>query len=723
LAAACAELQDRYGEPGAAAAGRLRLWASGTLPFTYPETLARLCAPEHGALLFDSFRRVLPFGTGGRRGPVGYGPNRINTTTIAMTVQGHCEHLKRRFAGHGEISVVVANDVRVFRDVSGRYSSLGDHPLFGLSSRDLAKLACGVYAANGIAAYFVEPDNPLAILGTPELSFSIGELGAAGGVIVSASHNPPDDNGIKVYDEHGSQPAPPDDQALLDVMSGTEPLAPMPFEAALEQGLVRPLPARAHERYVRSYVELFDGFSRPSREPVLVYTPLCGSGLDSVGAVLDALGFAVRVPPDQGPDGSFEAIPFRAPNPEIPSATDPARAFADSIGAGIVLSSDPDADRVGLEARLPGGRWYHFDGNQIAAILLYALALDPTGPRRRGLVLETLVTSKLVRRIAELAGVPVIDDLLVGFKYVAAVLESLAGSGRYGDVLGAPSDLLLAAEEAHGIAVLAAIRDKDSTGACMFLAALYQRLEREGRSLLDYYVEILERTGGYDSVNRSIMLSGPDGAARRDRIMQWLRASRSSTFGNSVVTAFLDHWDERRYGPFSSESDRLARNLIEVHTESFGVVVRPSGTEPKLKFYCHFVGSAPPAGGNAEQRLAVLRDAAELAARRIYGELLGALDISLSEPALHLPDLVDIDQKVAFDRDIVPELGARLGRATLDQLLSWLRNAAAPLVPGADPLPALKPAVARSCDGWLGAEPEHAQAQALRELRGWARTD
>lgn len=719
LATAAAVLEDRYGESGARAAERLRRWASGAPPFTHPRTLKRLCTPEHAELLFDSFWRVLPFGTGGRRGPVGYGPNRVNPTTIAMTVQGHCEHLKRRFPASTELSVVVANDVRVFSDVSRRYAFLGDHPLLGLSSRELAKLACGVYAANGIVAYFHEPENPRAILGTPELSFSIGELKAAGGVIISASHNPPDDNGIKVYDEYGAQPAPPDDQALLDVMSGAEALALSPFDAALGRGLIRPLPPHVRDRYVRAYVELFDGFSRPSPEPAIVYTPLCGSGLGSAGTVLEELGFCVRVPPEQGPDGSFQAIPFRAPNPENPAATWPAQDFADSIAAGVVLSSDPDADRVGLEARRRDGSWYHFDGNQIAAIVLYALTLDPAGPKRRGFVLETLVTSKLIRRIAELAGATVVDDLLVGFKYVAMALKSLAGTGRYGGVSAAPEDLVLATEEAHGIAVLAAIPDKDSTGACMFLAALYQRLAREGRSLFDYYLEILDVAGGYDSVNRSIMLGGPDGRARRDRIMRWLRAAPPQTLGGGRVTGISDHWDERRYGPFSSESDRSARDLLEIHTENGAVVVRPSGTEPKLKFYCHLSSSEPPASGNGEASFIALREATARVARNVYRDLLGALDLSLSEAALDLPDLIEVDQKAFFDRELVPELAKRLGRQTLEQLLKWLREAAAELVPGTDPLPALKPAIARVCEAWLAVKADHEAA--LSGLYDWAR--
>ena len=180
----------------------------------FPEVLARHLEEQHVPLLFDAFWQVLPFGTGGRRGRVGYGSNRFNPTTVAMTVQGHCNYLSAAFPGK-ELSVIVANDVRVFNDFAGVYRFLGsEHPLLGTSSRSIAKLACEIYAGNGVVAYLAEPEADQSLLSTPELSFIIRKLQALGGVNISASHNPPDDNGIKVYDEYGGQPIPPHDQAL-----------------------------------------------------------------------------------------------------------------------------------------------------------------------------------------------------------------------------------------------------------------------------------------------------------------------------------------------------------------------------------------------------------------------------------------------------------------------------------------------------------------------------
>ena len=199
--------------------------------------------------------------------------------------------------------------------------------------------------------YFAQPRVEEAVIGTPELSFVIGRLGAAGGINLSASHNPPDDNGIKVYDAFGSQPVAPEDQALMDAMREATAIRSKPFAQALAEGLVRSIPEDLHQDYLAAYLELYGDTFTPRSDLPLVYTPLCGCGLKTVGDLLVRLNFPVRTPPGQDADGSFSVIPFKAPNPEVPQATGPAREFADEIGSGLVLSSDPDADRVGLEVK------------------------------------------------------------------------------------------------------------------------------------------------------------------------------------------------------------------------------------------------------------------------------------------------------------------------------------------------------------------------------------
>jgi phosphoglucomutase/phosphomannomutase len=722
----CELLAERYPEHGAGAARRLRQWISDELPFTHAEILERHLAPEHEKLLFDAFWQILPFGTGGRRGRVGYGANRMNETTVAMTVQGHCNYLRTQLGDRDDLQVVVANDVRVFRDMAGTYRFLGsEHPLLGVSSRSLGRLACEIYAGNGIAAWFASPEDDEAVLTTPELSFLITELGAVGGINLSASHNPPDDNGVKTYDAFGSQPIAPDDQALIDVMETAADVRRMPFEEGLAGERIRAIPHATHQTYLELNARLFDDLVLPDLDIPITYTPLCGCGLDTAGAVLEYLGFPVVTPPDQGPDGSFSVIPFRAPNPEVAQATRPACEFAEDHGSTIVLSSDPDADRIGLEIQLPDGSWFHFDGNQIAAILGYFLMLDPEGPQRRGLVIETLVTTKILGRIVEKAGDShLIDDLLVGFKYVADVLKRLERGQGYRGYHGKPEDLVLAAEESHGVIMLPGIRDKDAAPACMYLAALHQRETARGRTLLDYYAEILEYLGGYDNVNRSIVMLGADGIAKKDRIMASLRADPPREIGGEEVRRVLDYWDEEAFGPFVSASDRLPRNVIQVQTDGFIVTIRPSGTEPKLKLYCQLLPD-PEATAQLGAGRAIIREVrsrAEEVARQGTADLLRRIDVEIGTPGLLLPDIVDLEQKVRFERDTVPALLRAVEEEThpsLDALLKWLRREVAAMTPGTDPMPAIKAPVRWLCEQWTE---EGVRGPRMRALVAWARS-
>src|SRR5229473_175348 len=713
-------LAQKFGDLGAASADRLRSWMSGTLPFTYPEMLERHLDESRLNLLFDCFWQVLPFGTGGRRGPVGYGSNRLNPTTITLTVQGHCEYLRKTFPKADSLAVIVANDVRVFNDFAGVYKFLGPtHPLSGISSRSLGKLACEVYAGNGITAYCAEPQADYSVLSTPELSYLIRKIKAVGGVNISASHNPPDDNGIKVYDEYGSQPVAPNDQRLVEAMD-ISTIQRMPFEQALAQNLIRAVPGELHQEYIAGYVHLYDKVYEPQADSAIVYTPLCGCGLTTVGDVLTTLGFPFFVPPNQSPDGSFAVIPFRAPNPEVPQATEPARDFADQKGSGIVLSSDPDADRIGLEVKLADSSWYHFDGNQIAAVLCYFLMLDPEGPRRKGLVIETLVTTRILRKIVDEAGdSQLIDDLLVGFKYVADVLKKLEHDGRYRDVKCTPEKLVLATEESHGVIVDPSIRDKDATPACMYLAALYQRLRRQGRNLHDYYVQILDHVGPHADFNRSIMMSGADGVFKRDRIMESLRQSPLNTVAGSALRKISDHWDQAAFGHFVSETDKLPRNVIQYFFDSFVITVRPSGTEPKLKFYCQVLPDAELSRTRGLERLSAAAAKAEKLAVVVYRELLKRIDVDLEEPALLLPDIVDLAKKQVFQQRTVPELHRAItsGRfSNVQECLGWLNKEVAAMTPGADPLPALKAPLTLLTKQWTR---ENGSSPLLGELQKW----
>src|SRR5712664_1520817 len=717
----CRLLNERYADRGKEAAGRLQNWLSGDVAFSEPDVLIKHLDEDRVALLYDVFSQVLPFGTGGRRGRVGYGSNRLNPATVALTVQGHCNYLHATFPGRS-LSVVVANDVRIFHDIAETYGFLGKaHPLLGTTSRSLAKLACEIYAGNNIIAYCIDPPSDKAFLTTPELSFLINKLKAAGGINVSASHNPPDDNGVKVYDEFGSQPVPPNDQRLADAMDEVKSIRRISFADALRGRQILSIPRKLHESYIQTYVDLYGKIFLPQQDLPIVYTPLCGCGLESIGDLLKELQFPVLVPPNQGPDGTFSVIPFRAPNPEVAQATVPAATFAAARNSGIVLSSDPDADRVGLEIRLRDGAWYHFDGNKIASLLAYFLMLDPNGPKRRGLVIETLVTTRMLGGIVARAGDSwLIDDLLVGFKYIANVLKTLEEEGQYQHVKSSPDSLVLAAEESHGVMMVPIIRDKDAAPACMYLSALYQMLCRGERTLLDYYLQVLEQIGGYADVSRSIVLSGPEGKSKIDRIMASLRTDGLGSIGSFSVHEAVDYWNEELFGPFKSETDKWSRNLIQFHLDDSIVTVRPSGTEPKLKFYCQLKPYDDQPTASGLKLLQEITHQAESLARLAYGELLRRIDLDLRQPGLLLPDIIEIDRKIKFERETLPQLRRSLLNGAfdnLDSLFSWLRSEIQPMTPGADPIPAVKSSIASLCEKWAD---EMKSVPVFSSVRTWA---
>jgi phosphomannomutase len=368
-----------------------------------------------------------------------------------------------------------------------------------------------------------------------------------------------------------------------------------------------------------------------------------------------------------------------------------------------VLASDPDADRLGADVRGGDGSWTHLTGNQIATILGYYLMLDPDGPRRRGLVVATAVTTRSLRRIVELSpGSVLIGDLLVGFKYIGAVLSELERTGSYRGTRADPSQLVIAAEESYGFLATPAIRDKDATSAAVYLAALHCRLAAEGRTMLDYFHGVLEQIGAFAENNRSIILLGEAGAREIASLMESLREDPPPAFGDAPVVEVTDYWDTDTFGPVISATDRQSRNVVSFRTADFTVTVRPSGTEPKLKFYLQ----AEPAPSFSKLRGAELVRAAESRAAElaegVYRALLSRLGVGLSDAALALPDVLSLEQKLSFDSEVVPPLRERLhaGPVDPDEIGAWLSEACAAMTPGSSPLPALRAPLARQLGEW-----------------------
>ncbi len=566
----------------------------------YRPQLEWLIATHQWAGLLDRFYQVLPFGTGGRRGAVGIGPNRFNPWTLATSVQGHCEYLRERFRNHSALHVVIAYDVRQFEDQRRQYNPDLPNPVLHLSSRRFAREAACVYAANGITVH-LPPEHSPRFVATPELSFAIRMLDAHGGLNISASHNPPDDNGGKFYDERGGQPIPPDDQIMADLAGQVAVARTLPWDDAVRTGKIRFLDDGPHKAYIE--LSRRQSLIGPPRfdEFQVVFTPLHGVGGSTAMEVLLAQGFRVRPVEEQmEPNGQFPNV-TQTPNPEVPASMDRAAALAGQIGADLVLATDPDADRIGAMAPDQAGTIRFLNGNQIATLLthfkLTKLIENGVMPARP-IVVKTLVTTNLITRIARHLGVQLVDNLLVGFKYIAEVLWQLEQRGAYDEVEGSPQDFVIGAEESHGILLTPQIRDKDAAGAALLLAELALDQKRRGRTVWAYLEQIERRFGYFRNDLRTLTMPGVEGKAAMARLLQRLRTSPPATIGPLPVTACEDLQDEATWlGPLKGDTDRAARNFLIFHLgDAHRISLRPSGTEPKAKVYIE-VSSPPCPGG------------------------------------------------------------------------------------------------------------------------------
>jgi phosphoglucomutase len=571
------------------AIGFVAQWLSDPQFAAYRPQLESLIAQQKWSLLLDSFYQVIPFGTGGRRGSVGVGPNRMNLQTLGASVQGHCEYLRQKFPGVDPLSVVVAYDVRRFLDARKVYNPDLPNPVLGLSSKDLAHHAAAVYAANGVHVHVLPPDSPL-YMSTPEMSFAIRYLGARGGLNLTASHNPPDDNGLKFSDERGAQPVPPDDQIMTDIMDQVTAIKTLPFADAVRTGKVHFLDEKPHRAYVdlclkQSLIPAprFDEFT-------LVFTPLHGVGGMSAGEVLAAQGFRpVPVPEQMTPDGQFPNV-TKSPNPEVPESLDRAERVCRESNADLALATDPDADRLGVLAADGRGGFRYITGNEIAYLATW-FKLDQLSKQGRmpesPIVITTVVTTSLVTRIARHYGAQVVNNLLVGFKHMAEVLRQLEETGSFEDVRARPEDLVIATEESHGILAMPQIRDKDSAAGCLLFAELALNQKRQGRTVVDALDDIARQFGYFRNELINIIMPGLEGKQNMARMLDQLRAAPPKEIAGLPVTGFEDLRDPNgRMGPVKGATDAAGRNVLVFRLgESASVVLRPSGTEPKAKAY------------------------------------------------------------------------------------------------------------------------------------------
>lgn len=626
--------------------------------------------------LLDAFYQVIPFGTGGRRGPVGIGPNRINPWTIQASAQGHSQFLLAQYGEAArERGVVLAWDVRRYEE-KGVYNDSLPNPVMGLDGRRLALAAAQVYAANGIRVYRFDD-----VRTTPELSFAIRHLGAVAGDMFSASHNLPSDNGKKVYDAYGGQLIPPHDQNLVDeVTRNVETIRTMEVDEAANKGLLRTVGAEVDQAYLEAVAAVSLSSARSLR---MVYSPLHGTGLSSVYPVLRRLGYDVSLDPSTAnPSGAFENVTFHIPNPEVEASFDKALAFARDAGADLVLNTDPDADRVGV--MVPGkDGWRFLTGNEIGVLLTrYAVEkyrsagrLDPAK-----VVVKTDVTSSLIAKIARENGIQCIGDLLVGFKYIGEEMNRLEGEGRI-------ADFVLGTEESHGYLVGNYARDKDAACAAVWIAEMAAERKAEGKTLLDALDEIYAAYGYCHNYLTEIRLLGARGMEQIQRIMTHLRETEVAEVKGTAVLEKIDRWKGDPQ-PHLSETDTASRNVLVFRmsppagVDSMRITVRPSGTEPKIKMYFEVVGTAcAPADLPAERsRIEAVCEALEKA---FMMYCYGILGVDFPERGFLLFWQLPLDAKLRYF-EVEEELAGLATvedreerRAAADRLLGFL---------GADPI-------------------------------------
>ncbi|MFA5024937.1 MAG: phospho-sugar mutase [Candidatus Shapirobacteria bacterium] len=529
-------------------------------------------------MILDCFYQIIPFGTGGRRGLVGIGPNRINTWTIQASAQGHSQYLISKYGDSAKNrGVVIAYDVREYLK-EGEYDNSRLNPVYELNCKMLAQQAAVVYAANGLTVWLFD-----GFATTPELSFSVRHLKAVAGDMVSASHNPPEYNGKKVVDETGGQLIPPHDQELVDVVvNQVKEIKKIDFDIAKSTGLIKEVPLETRQAYLEAAASTSISDYRGVK---ILYSPFHGTSFTSVPVVLKSLGFDVTVDETSGkPDPKFSSITFNIPNPEVEESYLNLTAPAEKIGADIIMVADPDGDRVGLMSKEKEG-WHFFNGNEIY-VLIVSHMLEEMKKKSvlnsKKVIIKTLVTTNLISVLAKEYGVEIIGNLLVGIKYIGSEINKLEQAGRI-------QDFLIGGEESHGSLAGNYLRDKDSCVPGILLAELASKLKLEHKTLKEYLDDIYLKFGYFRNYLTEIRLPGAEGMTEMAKIQQKLRTEPPKSFGNYLVESVKDEWSG---SPFLSETDKVSRNVLTFNlkptddmTNSIIVTVRPSGTEPKTKMY------------------------------------------------------------------------------------------------------------------------------------------
>lgn len=543
---------------------KANLWLGDGYDEATKAEVRRMLNAEDKTELIDSFYRDLEFGTGGLRGIMGAGSNRMNKYTVGAATQGLANYLKEAFAELPEIAVVVGHDVRN-------------------NSREYAEIVADIFSANGIKVYLFDSFRP-----TPELSFAIRELGCQSGVNITASHNPKEYNGYKAYWSDGAQIIAPHDVNIIDNVNKIKSVSEIKFEGDKSKIVI--IGDEMDQKFLTAIkgLQLSPEAVAQYHDLKLVYTPIHGTGVKLIPASLRNYGFTniINVPEQDVPSGDFPTV--ESPNPEVPSAMAMAIAKAKEVEADLILASDPDADRIGCVLRDDNGEYVLINGNQIVMILLnYIMTRNKELGRITGkeYIVKTIVTTETIKSIADQNGFKMYD-CYTGFKWIAAVIRDNEGVGRY----------LGGGEESYGFLAEDFCRDKDAVSAISLMAEALAWAKTKGMNFLQMLQDIYIKYGYSREAGVSLVRKGKSGAEEIIAIMKEFRANPPKQIAGSDVVIVKDYADLNMKNLKTGEVTKMdmptTSNVLQYFTEDgTKISIRPSGTEPKIKFYVEVKGS------------------------------------------------------------------------------------------------------------------------------------
>ena len=530
--------------------------------------------------LVESFYQNLEFGTGGLRGIMGVGTNRMNIYTVGAATQGLSNYLNKNFKDLKEIAVVVGHDCRN-------------------NSRLFAEVSANIFAANGIKVYLFDDMRP-----TPEMSFAIRQLGCQSGIILTASHNPQEYNGYKAYWDDGAQVLAPHDKGIIDEVNkvGAEDIKGLHTVLDTANPLIEIIGEEIDKLYLDKIktISIDPDVIQRQKDMKIVYTPIHGTGMMLIPRSLQLWGFenVNTVPEQMVKDGNFPTVV--SPNPENAEALSMAIALAKKIDADIVMASDPDADRVGMACKDSNGEWVLVNGNQTCMIFLYYIIKNRIAMgKMKGneFVVKTIVTTELIKAIADKNNVEMYD-CYTGFKWIASVIRENEGKKQY----------IGGGEESYGFLAEDFVRDKDAVSACSLLAEICAWAKDQGKTLFDVLMDIYVEYGFSLNHTINVVKPGKTGADEIKQMMVNFRTNPPKELAGSEVVLTKDYQSLKatdNKGNVTDIAQPATSNVLQWYTaDGTKVSVRPSGTEPKIKFYIEVTGEmkCPKCYAEAEKK-------------------------------------------------------------------------------------------------------------------------